>query len=344
MLSISSSDYARLRTWTIKIAEALLPPQARPEDRGTHVHFTKSNGLSICKRNGWWYSHGSGTGGRSTIRLIEFLRPCSNTDAVAWARAWLASHAGAGDCGNDDDDDSASEASAAASKAHAEQILKQAGPADGTVVATYLNTRGIHVPLPGSIKHSPDARIGESAMVAVLHARGVDVGIHCTYLDALGRKSLRKPVRQTFLTDRTRGKGAVCELQENKDTSLPILLAEGVDDGLSLLACGRTETIWAVPGVGALQHVEIPRGRKVIVVRDGDAAESEADKALIKGLDHLLLDLGDDAVRVTETPLNADANSILTSSNDGAAQLKTLIDDAVPASRWIVFTRCLYAR
>jgi hypothetical protein len=320
-----------LRTWTIKIAKELLPPEARPEDRSTDVHFTKSNGLSICKRNGWWYSHGSGTGGRSTIRLIGFLRPCSNTDAVAWARSWLAAHPGTGDCGNDDDDDSASSASAEASKARAEEILKQAGPADGTMVATYLSTRGINGPLPGSIKHSGDARIGESAMVAVLHVRDVNVGIHVVYIDALGCKSLCKPEKQTFLTDRTRGKGAVCVLQENKDTTLPILLAEGVEDGLSLIAVGRAETIWAAPGVGALKHVEVLSGRKVIVVRDGDAAKSPADKALIDGLDHLLLTLGDDAVRVTETPLGADANSILTSSTDGAAQLNELVDAAVPA-------------
>jgi hypothetical protein len=76
----------------------------------------------------------------------------------------------------------------------------------------------------------------------------------------------------------------------------------------------------------------MPRGRKVIVVRDGDAAGSEANKGLIKGLDHLLLELGDDAVRVTETPLDADANSILTSSSDGVAQLNALIDAAVPAT------------
>jgi hypothetical protein len=331
MSNSSSLDHARLRTWTIKIAEELLPPEARPEDRGENVRFTHSNGLSICKRNGWWFVHGAGRGGRSTIKLIEQLRQCSTADAIAYTRAWLASHTGTGDCGNDDDDDSASETAAAASKAHAEEILKQAGPVDGTVVAPYLNTRGINVPLPDSIKHSPDVRTGECAMVALLHARGVNVGVHCVHIDALGCKSLRKPVKQTFLTDRTRGKGAVCVLQENKDTALPILLAEGVEDGLSLIAAGRTETIWVAPGVGRLQHVEIPRGRKIIVVRDGDAAGSEADKGLIKGLDHLLLELGDDAVRVTATPLDADANSILTSGNDGAAQLNVLIDAAIPA-------------
>jgi hypothetical protein len=319
-----------VRTWAIQIAKELLPG-SRVEDRGADVHLTTSGGLAISKKNGAWFRHASGTGGYSTIKLIALLRQCSDTEAVDWARAWLASHAGTGDCGNDDEDDGASEAAAAASKARAEQILRQAGPADGTVVATYLNTRGINIPLPGSIKHSPDARIGESAMVAMLHARCVDVGNHVVYIDALGRKSLHKPEKQTFLTDRTRGKGAVCVLQENKDTAFPILLAEGVEDGLSLIAAGRTETIWAIPGVRVLQHVEVPRKRKVIVVRDGDAAKSDADKALIAGLDHLLLELGDDAVRVTETPLDADANSILTSGNDGAAQLNALIDAAVPA-------------
>ena len=64
-------------------------------------------------------------------------------------------------------------------------------------------------------------------------------GVHCVYLDPSGQKSLRPPVKQTFMLDRARGAGAVCVLQESNNKDSTILLAEGIEDGLSLLAAGR---------------------------------------------------------------------------------------------------------
>ena len=54
-------------------------------------------------------------------------------------------------------------------------------------------------------------------------------------------------------------------------------------------------------------------------MRDGDAPDTPAAKAVISGIDHLLLSLGPDSVRVTATPTDQDANSIL--HGDGGVRL-----------------------
>ena len=93
-MALSAADQSRLRTWVSEIAAALLPPEAQREDRGADWRFTKSGGLSVCKRNAAWYQHAAGRGGYSPIPLIALLRQCSDAEAREWAVAWLASNAG----------------------------------------------------------------------------------------------------------------------------------------------------------------------------------------------------------------------------------------------------------
>jgi hypothetical protein len=297
-MTLSAADDTRLRTWAVEIAQARLPPDAQRQDRGGDWRFTKSGGLSIAKRSGAWYSYTADTGGYDTVRLIEFLRGCDRTEAEQWAAAWLASHPGTGSCDGAEDDD-ASQAAAQVKAIRAKEVIDAAVAADRTLAETYLRSRGIGAPLPDCVRFLPDARIGEGAMVGLLTAHDVVIGAQLTYLDPAGNKSLREPVRQTFVLDRERARGAVFVI-EKLSSNAKMLLAEGLEDGLSLRACGRPEAIFALPGVGGLQHFPAPRGQAITVMRDGDPAGSPADKALISGVDRLLLQHAE--VRVTVTP------------------------------------------
>lgn len=102
----------------------------------------------------------------------------------------------------------------------------------------------------------------------------------------------------------------------------PILVAEGLEDALSL-AADWVGTLLGLPGISVLKHLELAAG-DVIVFRDGDASGSEADKGLIAGIDALLL--AGHSVRVTETPPGEDANALLQSGGPDA--LRALIDAA----------------
>src|SRR5206468_1044468 len=65
----------------------------------------------------------------------------------------------------------------------------------------------------------------------------------------------------------------------------------------------------------------------IVVFRDGDPEGSPADKGLIAGLDHLLIEGA--SVTVTETPTGEDANSIL--QQHGIEALAELLASAIPA-------------
>ncbi len=72
---------------------------------------------------------------------------------------------------------------------------------------------------------------------------------------------------------------------------------------------GRNLTIFGVPGVGTIQHLDLPKGARVTIAKDGDEADTPAAKSLINGVDAQLLK--GVYARVTETPLGDDANKIL---------------------------------
>jgi putative DNA primase/helicase len=322
MAALSAADDVRLRTWSVEIAEALLPTDAQRHIRGGDWRFSHTGGLSIAKRSGAWFSHAAGVGGYSTVRLIELLRTCDRAEAEQWAAAWLASHAGTGICDGAEDDDG-SQAAAQANAIRAREVIDVVVAADGTLVETYLRSRGIEPPYPDCVRFLPDARIGESALVGLLTGHDVVVGVQLTYLAPDGSKSLREPARETFLLDCERARGAVFTVEKLSGNGR-LLLCEGLEDGLSLRASDRPEAIFALPGIGGLQHFPARRGQPITMVPDGDEPGSPADKALIDGLDHLLLQHAD--VRRAPTPLGKDANDIL--REEGAPALATLVEAA----------------
>jgi putative DNA primase/helicase len=323
---LTHDDHVRLRSWAVTIAEALLPPGAQRQDRGGDWRFSNTGGLSIAKRSGAWYSHAADVGAYSAVRLIELLRSCARAEAEQWAAAWLASHTGTGSCDGAADDAADSQAAAQANAARAKAVINAVVPASGTIAETYLRSRGLEPPYPDCVRYLPDGRIGESALVGLLTAHDVVIGAQLTYLDPTGRKSLREPVRQTFVLDRERAKGAVFMVEKLSGNGR-LLLAEGLEDGLSLLTCARPEAIFALPGVGGQKHFPARRGQTITVVRDGDEPGSAADKALIQGVDHLLLQHAE--VRVTQTPPAKDANDIL--CEVGPDALNALVDAATAA-------------
>jgi hypothetical protein len=93
---------------------------------------------------------------------------------------------------------------------------------------------------------------------------------------------------------------------------------------LAMLEVGQ---VIGLPGVSGIRHLALPKGADVVVFRDGDPTGSSADKALIAGIDHLIL--AGAVVRMTATPAGEDANAIL--QTGGIEALRRLIADASPA-------------
>jgi hypothetical protein len=317
---MNAADEERLNTWICEIVDAIVEGvQWRQE--GDERRALGQGGLSVNTRTCAWYHHSAGKGGWSAISLIKLLKGCDYMEASAWGDAWLKSHGGAG-AGITNGDDAAIE-----SAAIAQEILDKLMDPAGTRAISYARSRGIEIEdfskLP--VKFLQFARAGEGAIAGILTSHGRVVDVQLGYVDARDQKSLVSPVRRRFNLEKA--SDAVFALPAPAgvtDMLADTIICEGLEDFLSVVGMNRPWNLIGLPGIGTMRHLSVKNGERVVVIRDGDEPGSAADKALTAGVDHLILQGA--AVRVTETPLGEDANSIL--QRDGLAGLTALIGTA----------------
>jgi hypothetical protein len=153
-------------------------------------------------------------------------------------------------------------------------------PAEGTLVQTYLGTRGIRIPLPpalhfhAGLKH-PSGTIWPG-MVALVTcgADGAPLAVHRTFLSRHGlSKAPVEPAK--MMLGRCRG-GAV-RLGPIGDR---VMIAEGIETALSAMQA-TGQTAWAALSTSGLRTLDLPASvRDVVVLADGDdAGEAAAQNA-----------------------------------------------------------------
>jgi hypothetical protein len=154
--------------------------------------------------------------------------------------------------------------------------------AKGTLVERYLHSRGITIEPPASLHYHPALKHPSGrhlpAMVACVEDRdGRFLGIHRTWLTPAATKSGLDPAKAALGPI---GGGAV---RLAPILSEKIILAEGVETGLSILQATSIPT-WAALGTSNLAQVNLPDCvREVIIAADGDdAGEIAAHKAAIR--------------------------------------------------------------
>ena len=116
------------------------------------------------------------------------------------------------------------------SRENCERVQREAVPIEGTVGERYLvEQRGLQHPLWSQLRWLPDARTGEGAVVAPLTVDGEIVGYQATFIDALGRKSVINPARETWKFDEKQSPSAVfaVPVRGNPDE---IVIADGLED------------------------------------------------------------------------------------------------------------------
>jgi putative DNA primase/helicase len=331
---LSTAEAERARTWNLAIAAVILGSGVPFEDVGHDRRWSGLGGFCVHRGCGAWYCHATGEGGYDTIGMVRFLqRGSSWTDAEAWVLSFITAHPGNGPCVDVDDDDDDSQWRRPLNADRARGILDKAGPIAGTDGERYLISRGLGpAPYPLDLKWLLDARTGEGAIVVELVASGRTVAILITHVDALGCKSTVIPSR-CRLNIEPNQPGAIIEIAAATPGATDIvadtIICEGLEDGLSLaLVKSPAQRIVVLPGIGTLRHIPVGEDERVIVFRDGDPSNSAAAEALQAGIDALLL--VEARVRVTTTPLGADANSLLLEK--GPAVLKRLLAKAEPAT------------
>jgi hypothetical protein len=265
--SLSAAESRRFDSFMIEVIASITGarPVVCPNDE---VELVDCGGLFVNRRKGCFYCFGSGICGWHTLDAVIGLGRGPFAEAVKYARAWLANNPGTGSLviaeGADDDAEDAalwlSKAYANASREQAQSILDTYVPVLGTRGEVYLRSRSLPPPYPDCIGFLEHARIGEGALVGVLRDKGRVVGCQLTYLDLDAKKSVVAPPRKTFKLERS--PGAVFVLRppppvEPRDAAVDLAIAEGLEDGLSLLQMPRRFAVIALPGIDALRHTTV---------------------------------------------------------------------------------------
>jgi hypothetical protein len=316
---LSTSEFERLRTWTLVLAEKLLPDH-NYQDQGAWRNFSGMGGFGIHRESGYWHSFSGNDGGISPIALIVFLKRCSTAAAIEWAIPFLAAHPGYGPCTGEiaDDDDSP------ASARQAQDAIDRAVDIHNTPAELNLRARKLEPPFH-ACAYLSDARCGEGAVIGYLSASGRTVGVELRYIDVDGRDSTVSPKRRRFLLEKL-VEQPVFDMPFNGSTT-EVYACEGLTDTLTVYRYGKRRCkVVGVPGVGGFQHLKFPRGVRVTFVRDGDEETSAAFKAMERAIDVQLL-AGVDLYATPIPPSGVDASHIL--QEHGVEGLCLLLDNAL---------------
>ncbi len=196
-----------------------------------------------------------------------------------------------------------------------------------TPVDTYLRTRGIDLrhlaAMPGALRFDPACRHAESGqvwptIVSAMTDQGPVTAIHRTFLmpDGSGKAPVT-PARKIWPTF----KGAVIRLAKGASKKTPeqaakagliepLVICEGVEDGLSIaLACPELR-VWAAGTLGNLASIQLPSCcNEVIVAADNDWGKPQAEQQLKRAIDALAVQ--GRPVKIARSSVGKDANDAL---------------------------------
>ena len=151
----------------------------------------------------------------------------------------------------------------------ARRIWHESKPATGTLVETYLRSRGITMPVPltlrfhSALKHPSGVSLLPAMVAAVFDLNRNVIAVHRTYLDDQGNKTTLEPPKAAL--------GPIASRAVHLAPAGEMLaLAEGIETALSVGQATGIPT-WAALGTANLTRVELPAVvREVIVCADND--------------------------------------------------------------------------
>jgi hypothetical protein len=170
-------------------------------------------------------------------------------------------------------------------------LLSKLLPIEGTVVATYLGTRGLDLPLDDHhLRYLPakPPKYPWPCMVGII-TDFLDVSrvlsLHFTRLapDGQAKAPLPKDEQRSFLAGFPI-KGGIIRLCDDADVTLRVGLGEGIETSLSITTTyrrdeGRFEPVWAASSATNMAALAVPDSIETLVVYAdrGQAGEAAAD-------------------------------------------------------------------
>ncbi|MBU2942936.1 toprim domain-containing protein [Shimia thalassica] len=186
--------------------------------------------------------------------------------------------------------------------AQAAKCWREAQPIAGTLADVYLGSRGLTVPLGDRLRYHPACWHGRSAqrlpamIAAITHFNGTsEPAVHRTFLAHNGVGKAEVIPAKAMLG---KAAGGCVQLSQGGGT---LVVAEGIETGLSLLSGLLTQPATVVAGLSAsgVRSLGLPTDPgKLILAPDGDPAGREAahalgEQALLFGWSVSVMDPGD---------------------------------------------------
>ena len=297
---IAVSDIAAMLTDRVEALAVELLPNGHEKGRYWIEAQQAEGGLGDSlklhmsgERRGRWCHYAPGIGG-DALDLIAYLKGLNKAESVAWAKVWLGINGDARPSRPVPTTRPQSSAGDHADDAHqrteaAVKIWRQAKPAIGSLVETYLKTRGLNHPPPPTIRYSAALKHGPTglvlpAMVAAVQAidRRV-IGVHRTFLrmDGAGKAPVETPKMSLGPIS-----GGAVRLGPARS---PLAIAEGIETALAIAQSCPELSVWAAISTAGLKAIKIPREvHEVVILADGDepgqaAAASAAARFTAEG-------------------------------------------------------------
>jgi hypothetical protein len=261
-----------------ELTEALV--EGEPSQRSdTALRFRSRGSLQVWfagEKQGKWKDHEDGEYG-DALALVAHLLRCSMRDAYGWALDWLGFER--------DRQQTTREHSSAApplpsdrrAQAHgrgsiemARRVWKEAVGAPGTLVESYLASRGLILPPCAPIRFHPACPRGTERLPAMLAVMSHPLtaepcGVHRTFLARNGCGKAEGLAKMML------GHVGVIRLVPDEDVTQGLGLAEGIETSLSVMQVYGWSPMWAATSAGAIGNFPVLPGiTSITVFSDND--------------------------------------------------------------------------
>jgi hypothetical protein len=191
----------------------------------------------------------------------------------------------------------------------AAKIWESAIPAAGTIVETYLRSRGITLPIPPSLRfamrcwHAATKQYLPAMVSKRSDADGHFAAIHRTFLRADG---MGKADVASVKTDFGSKRGTAIRLADYPGGDVELAIGEGIESTMSYMQLYGLPG-WAAGSARDLEQIDLPpHVRRVVIVADGDrvgdrAATATAEILFVRGI----------KARIARPPAMTDFNDAL---------------------------------
>ena len=252
------------------VARALLGEPNRRMSTRTALRFGNKGSLAVDLQRGRWFDHEAGEGG-GVLDLVKRELRCETRDALTYLGAEPGQRPVARPATPKPPVDDVAERRRARNARH---LWNCGEDPQGTLVETYLNSRGLSLPedCPEEIFrfHPACPFKGERhpAMLALMHdpVTGEARGVHRTALTPEGKK-----IDRAMLS----GAGAIM-LTDAADVTTGLGIAEGIENAMTILQDGFAP-MWAMGSAGGIKHLPVLAGIECLTIfADHDEAGLEA--------------------------------------------------------------------